>query len=121
MHGALGELAIDLNSTATGWNAVIEPRKNGVQKIEVDFDVPAMEPLVGTIVAQNAVSGTTIPASAQMLVNDGTTLVIEFAGGLPDEACYRIDLAVTSRASPATPTASSERLGATPTAMGAPT
>jgi len=87
------DLAIPLDAAASGAAVVVETRAGGVQKIEVDFGTAAQGPLTGTIEAEDLTHGGTIAASSQTLVNGGTMLVIEFAPGLPDEACCRIDLA----------------------------
>ena len=93
-HGTAGELAIQLDPAAVGSAAVSEPRQGGIQKIEIDFF--AVVSVTGTIEAEDLMNGSIISASGQTLVNhgDGTsTLVVEFAGGLPDEGCYWINVA----------------------------
>jgi hypothetical protein len=92
-HGPAGELAIELDPAASGDQAVSDSRRDGVQKIEVDLDADVSSLVAGTVEAEDLTHGGTVPASDQYTINDGTTLVIEFNPGLPDEACYRIDLA----------------------------
>ena len=92
-HGSQGTpLAIELDPAATGAGAASEPRNGGVQQIEVDFSGDVTALLTGTVQADDLTNGGTISATSQTLMNDGTTLVIEFSGGLPDQTCYRIDL-----------------------------
>ncbi len=92
-HGAgLGELAIELDPSATGISVVSETRRDGVQKIEVDFDEDLTTLVTGTVHAEDLTNGGTIAATSQTLINGGLTLAIEFDPGLPDQACYRIDL-----------------------------
>ena len=86
-------MSIELDPAATGSEVVSETRNGGVQRIEVDFDRVIELTPEATFEAVDAGSGAIYPASGVSLVNDDKTLVIEFEPGLPDQACYRIDLA----------------------------
>ena len=91
------DLAIELDPARTGngaGNPTAETRLGGIQRIEVDFD--AFVSVVGTVEAEDMTNGGSIMASSQTAFNHegGTsTLVIEFDPGLPDQTCYKIDLA----------------------------
>ena len=89
--GGLGDLPIDLDPAAAGVYAVSETRRGGVQRVEIDFDKATS--VNGVIEAEDLTYGGGIAASDQYLVNGDRTLVIEFADGLPDGSCCRIDLA----------------------------
>ncbi len=106
MHGAAGELAIELDASASGSAAVTETRRDGVRKIEVEITASgsgaASMTLTGDVVAVDVGSCEEFTASATLVYNGpiGTgdhayTLVAEWTPGLPDEACYKIDLAGT--------------------------
>ncbi|MBN2448698.1 MAG: right-handed parallel beta-helix repeat-containing protein [Phycisphaerae bacterium] len=94
-HGSgAGDLPIELDPTATCTAVVCETRRYGVQQIEVDFD-SVVTTIIGTVQAVNTETQVADPADDQYIIDQGdgtSTLVIEFAGGLPNEACYRIDL-----------------------------
>ena len=92
-------LAIELDASATGSDVVSEPRRDGIQRIEVDIAATGSITLTGTIQAEDVTvggGGGTIAATNQGLIDngDGTyTVWAEWDPGLPDEACYEIDLA----------------------------
>ncbi len=92
-HSSAGDLGIELDPAASGSAVVSETRQGGIQKIEVDFDGYIAHLPMGTIEAENLTHGGTIEASSQYTINSGMTLVVEFDAGLPDQACYRINLA----------------------------
>ena len=93
-HGSgLGNLAIDLDASASGGAVVSETRNNGIQRIEVDFDVDVSGSIIGTAEAEDLTHGGNSTASNQYTISSGHTLVIEFDPGLPDQTCYKIDLA----------------------------
>jgi hypothetical protein len=81
------DLAVELNSGED--KPTSETRMGGIERIEVDFDWPIE--VVGNVEAVDIATGISFPATSQAF--DGTMLVLEFADGLPDEACYLIDLA----------------------------
>ncbi len=87
------DLPIVLDAAATGIQVVSETRRDGIQQIEVDFDSDVSGTYTPGVVAEDLTHGGTIPATGESLIHNGTTLVIEFAGGLPVQTCYRIDLA----------------------------
>ncbi len=97
-HVGLGELAIELDPAAAGIAVVGETRRDGIQKIEVDITGPAdgSMALTGTVEAEDLTNGGSIPATSQTLTHHGGgsyTLIAEWSGGLPDQVCYKIDLA----------------------------
>ena len=93
-HPDVGPLPIELDASATGSAVVAETRRYGIQQIEVDFSEPVQ--LVGgaALQAVDANSGTPYPVDASSFTNGNKTLVMYWnAGVLPDQVCYRIDLA----------------------------
>jgi hypothetical protein len=107
-HGALGNLAIRLDESATGANVISEPRRNGpsspgdglagIKRIEIDFDRDVSSCYVPGVTIMDAnPPGTVYSATSEFLTNGGQTLVAEFVDGLgnstlPDETCYVMDL-----------------------------
>ncbi len=103
-HSGIGPLVITLNRTATG-NGIsgptVETRQGGIQRLEIDFDQPAAisNPSAVSVTGQTTVSGALQPpvdysASATVASVDGDTIALTFSdGALPDETCYRIDVA----------------------------
>ena len=91
--GLQNDLSIELDPAATGLHAFSEPRNGGVRRIDVDFDRVIQLAPQATFEAVDTGSETGYPASGVSLDNGDMTLVIEFESGLPDETCYRIDLA----------------------------
>lgn len=90
-HVSVGELAISLDATAEmSGSATTEPRRDGVQKIVVDFDGDAGASYTPGQVA--VTGGLTVVGEA--LVNSGTRLEIEFAGSA-DGGCYAIDISAS--------------------------
>ena len=88
----VGPRPIPLNPNVTGGAVVSETRNGGIQRVEVDFGVDVSGLIAGIAEAEDLGSGVATPATNQSTTNGGLTLVIEFSPGLPDEACYRIDL-----------------------------
>lgn len=93
------DLAIPLDPAARCSAVVSETRRYGIQRIEVDFDTLLTRfDLVGTVNAVDTATGTNYPADQEIILTaTGSTLVLDFTGGLPDgglpdEQCYRIDL-----------------------------
>jgi hypothetical protein len=90
------DLSIPLDPTATGngrTGPTVETRRDGIRQVEVDFDRAIQLNQASGIVAEDMMVGMTYPATSVSLANGNTTLIIKFADGLPDKACYRIDLA----------------------------
>lgn len=87
-HSALGELRIpiDASATVTG-TATTEPRRDGVQRLEIDLDIDATEEHVPGNIMVNG--GMTVVSD--YLMNGGQTLVVELAGS-QDQSCYCIDI-----------------------------
>ncbi len=97
-HTNLGPLAIQLDPLATDTPVVSETRRGGIQQIEVDFNEPVQ--VVGPLQAVDANTNIVFPVTAWSLINGNQTLVMNWIypgtpqpTGLPDRACYRIDLA----------------------------
>lgn len=95
--GGLGfDLPIMLDPTASSGGAAgptVETRQGGIRRIEIDFDrVITLTPAL-VIVAENMATGVTHLATSTTRAGGNRMLVIEFADGLPNKACYRIDLA----------------------------
>jgi hypothetical protein len=84
-------LSIPLDPSATGPGVVSECRRNGVERIEVDFDMAVS--LVNPPLISDANSGMTYTPSSISWAAGNQTLIMNFAGGLPSPACYTIDLA----------------------------
>jgi len=91
-HGQQGEFGLELDPGATGQGAISEPRLGGISKISIDFGQPVTGLLTGVVEAENLTTGNRTPATSQRLTKKGYRLTLEFAGGLPDMACYRISL-----------------------------
>ncbi len=88
-HNGIGELAIVLNPTATGNGTAgprVETRQGGIQKVDVVFD--------GTVTLGNASNITvTGPGSPTFTASTaGSTLTIDFTGGITDGSCYTITI-----------------------------
>ena len=106
-HSGVGvdvDLAIPLDPGRTGTEPdgpSAETRNGGIQRIEVDFDLPVRLAPEATIGIEDATTGTVYPATSAELVNGDKMLAITFDPGvLPTEACYVLDLAGTVEAFP---------------------
>lgn len=104
MHAAIGSLGIALNPAALGSGSAgptVETRQGGIQKIEVDFNQPVTisNPSAVSVTGQRTIGGTLQPpvdysAAATTASVDADTIAMTFApGALPEETCYRINLA----------------------------
>jgi hypothetical protein len=85
-HGAAGSLAINLDASSS--SGTVECRSGGVQQIQVTFSAPVQ--VSGPVAAVNLQTGTAHMAVASVA---GSVVTLSFAGGLPDQSCFRIDLA----------------------------
>jgi len=95
-NGGWQLVAIELDPAATGEAVTTESRAGGIEMIEVDMQSPVPLTLTGTVRADDVSAGGSTPASFQSLADhgDGTyTLEAQWDPPLPDQSCYRIDLA----------------------------
>jgi hypothetical protein len=86
-------LPIVLDPSAIGAAVVSETRRDGIQWIEVNFSEYISGRIIGAATAEDLTHGGSIVATTQYPAYGGYTLEIGFSPGLPDETCYRIDLA----------------------------
>ena len=89
-HGSgFGDLAIELDASASGAAVVSETRDGGVQQIVVDFssDVTVFYTPGQVVIA----GGGSLAVTGEGLVNAGTRLEIDLNGGM-DETCATIDI-----------------------------
>jgi len=99
-HDEDGDLAIELDASASGAAVVSESRRDGVQKIEIDITASASVSLTATIQAEDTTvggGGGLTAATSQTVIDNGGgsyTVVAQWTAGLLlDEHCYKIDLA----------------------------
>lgn len=91
-HEGLGDLYIRLDPLATGNSVVSETRSGGVRRLEIEFSEDITGLLTGSVEVEDLTNGGFVVPDSQALVDGGTLLVLQFDDGLPDEACYRVDL-----------------------------
>lgn len=103
-HTGAGPLGIVLNAAATGngeAGPTIEPRQNGVQRIEVDFSGPvalSANPTAGVTVTGRTTTSGVLGGSMNytpiaVTLADADTIAIQLVPGqLPDQTCYTITL-----------------------------
>ncbi len=88
-HSGLGDLPIVLDADATGNGAngpTVEPREGGIQKIEIVFDATVTLASASNIAVDGPGSPTFTAGTS------GSTLTIDFTGGMTDGSCYTITL-----------------------------
>lgn len=88
-NGTEYDIVLDASATAPG-SATTEPRRDGVQKIAVDFDADVSASYTaGQIVLTGGLA-----LVSESLVNGGTRLEIEVTGSV-DHGCYSIDISAS--------------------------
>ncbi len=89
------DLSIVLDASASGLAVVSETRRADVDlKVVVDMTATGALGVIATIEAEDMSTHATYAATPTVIDNGGGNYTLEllWAGGLPDEACYNIDL-----------------------------
>ncbi len=92
----VGELKIVLDPLAAGngpGGPTVETRGGGIQKIQVDFDMPAVLSAPALISITSDAGGTSYVPTTALMISPATLEMTFAAGLLPDEKCYKMDLA----------------------------